>query len=286
MANETYALDRLISLIRANADEPAIRAKYSDAALIQRIEQSCRQIVTKANSVSDNPILVRHSISVAAGSDIFVLPPNVESVRRIAKINATTGIPEWSIEPRTDLHWCGPGIRVEGRIIRFDPRWSGDSSCLEVLYVPNGDFRLHYGTAATVTANTVIFPSSPQTGVLDMRENCYVGAVLRVVTSDQGLIQERNVVAYDVTAHQAWVEPDFVPVPAHATYEVMPLYLPALEYVIAWHVATEILTDPKRYQLAKMKYQDALRDLRTSLRRTNGMTGTYFVQRETEGVSV
>lgn len=287
----TFALDRLISLIRKNTDEPAVKAKFSDADLITRIEQSCRQIISDLNSVADNAMIVRHPISVANGSTLFLMPPNVEQVRKIAKINSELGSTDWELEPNSPLCTWGEGFRLEGRCLRFDPPWPGSDEDLVIWYVPNGDFRLHYGTAVRVSEDgtQVTLASTPTKGELDTRENCYAGAMIRIVGSQQGLVQERFATAYDRIGRLATLDVALDPIPEGTiTYEILPIYQPHLEHVVAWQVAMEMKAigrDTNAYYLLERQYTKAMRSLRLAVKRMNNILGTSYHRPGVGGMS-
>ena len=278
----TYMIDRLISRIRRNTDEPAVKAKFTDDELIERIEDSCRKILGDLNSVTDNALVVRHPISVVKDSTVFLLPPNVEQVRKLVKLNDTTGAVSWDYEPYTDLRARGPGFCLEGRVLRFDPPWQGSDETLYVWYVPNGDFRLHYGTAARVTATSVTLASTPTKGSLDTRENCYAGAILRIVDSTEGLVQERFVTAYDRVGRIATLDIELSPLPTGTvTYEIVPAYQTHLEDVVGWDVAVGLKAmggDSNRYWMLGKEQAKAMRGLRLAAKRMNNIVGTAFTQ--------
>lgn len=274
-------------MVRRYADEPSVSAKYDDAELIEEIETAHEQILVDLHTASDAPVLARATLDVAAGTSEYLLPPSVESILRIAKINSESGTPDWEIRPESPWSVRGPSFRLEGRVLRFEPFWQGDGASLELLYVPNGDFRLHYGTAGTVTTTTVVLATSPTLGTRDTRENAYVGAVLRIISDTNGVIQERTITAYNRTTKVATVTPAFSPaLGGTVTYEVVPAYERLLEKIVALYVARSLRTiagDRTKADGLKGLYVEARRALRIELSRRQGIISDAFEQDTTMG---
>lgn len=285
----SYCIDRLITLIRQNADEPSAKAKYSEDDLISRIESSFQENIAELHVAADNPLLVRHTITLTDHSEQFLLPPAVEQLRRIARLsdNGHRDV-DWKLEPAAVGRWHGPGIRLEGRVLRFDPVWQGGDHTVELMYVPNGDVRMHYGTVPTpgegesdtITGTTIILAANPTKGTLDTRDNAYTGAMLRIVDSTAGYEQERLITAYDRITRTATVSPAFDPLPTGTvTYEVIPIYYRMMERIVALHVAMDLLAiagNTKKYSLLATQYRKALRALRMQLGRMQNIVGDCF----------
>jgi len=274
LTSSTKALERVLALIRQNADEPVIDAKYSDDDLLLRVEAAYQIVLSEINVNNDAPILSRHNISLATGTATYMLPPNAQSVTRIAKINATTGQPEWYVTPLS--RWGpAPGIRFEGRVLRFEPTWLNAAETVEMTYIPNGDVRLHYGTAAAVDSTSVTLTETPTLGDYDDRANAYVGSVLRILSSGAGGIQERTVTA--MSSKQCIVDPAWSPSPSGTTvYEIVPLYGRLVESVVAAYVARDLQRINRNklgVQFLNEKYMEERRATRLQVARINGILG-------------
>lgn len=274
-----WMIDRVLDQTRQNADETSINAKYSDDDLLSRIEAAFQHILFEIGLNRSDPVLVRHNIEISQGTDVYLLPPNVGRVQRFARLNDDREIQEYW-EPRSPRNIYGPGFRFEGRLLRFEPSYIGDSKTLELLYIPNGDFRLHYGTAMAASASTVTLPAAPTKGSLDTRENAYVGGVLRLTDTGNGYLQERVITAYDRVTRIAAVEPDFSPAPSGTiTYEIVPCWLRAVERIAALFVAVELAAitgNLKKRAALEMQYRQALRVVRQSLTQKQNIIGQYF----------
>lgn len=286
-------LNNVISRIRKYADEPSINAKYDSASLLEEIHSAVQTVLTDINATSERPVRCRHTLTLTRGTDSYLLPPQVEVIDRIAKLDNETGLPIWWIEPRAHRSPLGPIVRVEGRCLRLDPKWLSTDETVEVRYIPNGDFRIHTGEiadSADITETSIVLAATPTLGELDTRENCYVGAIVRILTDPtNGFVQERAITAYDRTTRTATVEPAWDPIPAPdegesaqpVVYEVVPLYSTLFENVMAWEVAMRLRAmqgDGSNWKICERMYARALRALRLSLGRAEGIVGSRFEQ--------
>jgi len=275
----TYAIDRIVNQIRKLLDEPSVKAKYSDADLLGLVQSAIPQVLTDWNGTRDDCLIARHEISVQDGSTTFLLPPNVEQLLWIVKRDSENRV-QFRIGPRAPTRFQGPGLRLEGRVLRFEPSWDGNSYTLELGYVPNGDVLLHYGTASSATSASIVFAAAPTGGSLDTRENAYIGSVVRIVSDSNGYVQERIVTAYDRTTRTAIVDPAFSPTPTGTIlYEVVPDYWTLLETALALRVALTILAvrgESPRYGLLNREYQKVIRSIRVATIRKESIFGDYF----------
>lgn len=211
-------INRVIRLIRKDTDEPSINAKYSGADLLTLVEQGFQVALADLNALTDNPMKVRLSMTVGPDTTEYLLPPSVEQIIRIARIDPESGRPQEIWTPRPEASWYGAGVLLEGRVLRLDPsitRGSDDIE-LEIKYIPNGDVRLHYGFLEDLTATTCVLDRVPSFGKLDTRENAYVGTVLRILSTDDedtNYVQERTITAYDRTTREATLTPALDPLP-------------------------------------------------------------------------
>ena len=270
----TPTITRMVSLIRKLADEAVIDAKYSLTDLLEFIEANFQVMLTDINAVAANPLMVRHNILL--GSTSYMLPPSVDQIVRIAKLDGNRQL-EYQFWGAPSTSWTGPGISLEGRLLRFEPTWLGGADTVEILYIPNGDFRLHYGTALGATKSTVVLAETPTLGTLDTRENAYVGAVLRLLDDGFGYEQERTITAYDRMTRTATVSPDFSPIPIMTPlYEVVPIYGRLVEMVVALHVAEElaaVAANTTKAALLERQHAKAKRALIAQLGRMQNILG-------------
>ena len=92
-------LSDCITLIRKMTDEPSTNPKYTDADLVELLQAGIDTIITEIHANTDHPIMVRHNITLVDGTQDYVLPPQVGELIRFAKINTTTGLPDYEVWP-------------------------------------------------------------------------------------------------------------------------------------------------------------------------------------------
>ena len=274
-----YFIDRMISAIRRWADEPSENPKYDQDALIEMIEQNFQVALADLNCLADNPIKARMTLSIVSGTQVYLLPPSVEKVVRLAELDNSTGLPSSQWVQRPESCWRGGSFRLEGRLLRLDPAWTGDAFDVELEYIPNGDFRLHYGsgTAALATPTSFVLAEAPAAGELDTRENAYVGAVLRTFGT---YIQERTITAYDRTTRTCTVSPAFDPaLDGAVNYEVVPVYGRLIEAQVALHCAEQIMASAgqtRKHALLERQHAKVKRAVQVQLSKMQDITGDHF----------
>jgi DNA/RNA endonuclease YhcR with UshA esterase domain len=277
MAVEAYFIDRLVALIRENTDEPSAGAKYDTDSLLRRIKGISQEVITELNALADNPVYGRINISFAQGTDTYILPPNVSSIERIGRLNSLTGLPEGILWLRSKRNPYGPVFRLEGQTLRMDPKWLGATTEYEMLYIPNGNFEFHYGTAAGSTTTTLTLAATPTAGARDTRQNAYVGSTVRIITDDGNIVQERNVTGYVNSTRVITVSPAFNPTLAGTiTYEIIPSYWHFLERVISFKVALDLVAiegNPRRVAGLTTLLRNSMRSARLELNRMENIKG-------------
>jgi len=269
-------LTRTIARIRLFIDEPALKAKYSDASLIDFIEASWGRVLTELTRNSQRPVVVRHSITLSSSKVSYVLPPSVKTILQIAKINSTTGLPEYVYEPYSRSNPAGGVILFEGNVLRLNPNWQGSNETVQIDYIPGGNMHLHEGTAGTITNDTstdevtIVLDATPTTGTLENRPHGLEGSILRILSaSTNNYVQERIIIEHDVATGTVTCAPAFeaalLPGGATVTYEIAPLYPASEDMVVALDVARTIMTmegDKDRYYFLEKRYAEEMRRLR------------------------
>lgn len=218
-------LSRTLRWIRIWADEPAYgSAKYSDAQLCEMLEAALDQITIDLYNQASSPPLAQYSATLVVNQRDYLLPVNFGEWRRIAKIHATTGMPEWEIVPRSNLSPIGPGVRFNahgGFSMLPIPQTSGDIITFD--YIPMGHLKVHQnavplrdGSTLRITDDDFYLNASNTSwflGTFDRRPNAYIGQVVRLLgtthdvipsmQTDEGTvpwfpIQERRIDSYDL----------------------------------------------------------------------------------------
>lgn len=236
-------LSDCVSLIRKSVDEPSTTPKYTDSDMVELIQGAFDVIIQDISINTDHPMLARMEISVVDGQQEYVLPSHCAGVWRLAKINAVTNVPIWEVWPKGQLSFRGSGFSLEGNVLRLNMDWN-QSETLEILYEPNGETTIHKGTAGAIDASTVTFATSPTDGTLDTRESCYVGYMIRILSSDEAIVEERMITAYDNNTGIATVNVDFTEThTGTVVYEVLPQYSRLLKHAVCLRASLDLLAN-------------------------------------------
>lgn len=236
-------LSDCVSLIRKAVDEPSANPKYTDSDIVELLQVAIDQVLTDIAVATDHPIIVRHSITLVDGVQDYILPPQVGELLRIAKLNTTTGLPEYEEYPGSHHDPSGCGWKIEGNTLRL-LRDFNSTNTLELMYTPNAEPLIHKGTAEAEAATTITLMAVPTDGTLGTRPNEYVGMTLRILSSTEKIKEERVITAYDVetriaTVHKAW---DTTPT-GTVLYEVVPVFGRLVKHVCALRAAIDLLAN-------------------------------------------
>jgi hypothetical protein len=121
----------------------------------------------------------------------------------------------------------------------------------------------------TGTGNQLTFASSVTDGTLDTRENAYAGYMLRVLSDDNTIVQERIITAYSNTTRVATLSEPLSPLGLGTlTYEVVPQYSRLLRQVVSLRAAIDLLANEgnaKRIQTLTAAYAVKMSALRRHL---------------------
>ena len=284
----TGFLTRSINRVRRYTDEPSTNAKWTDSDIIDEIESSWADTLSEINRLTTAPIVVRHDLNFQPSQNMYVLPPTVGRILQLAKINSTTGVIEWRLRPRSRFNPSGPGIIIEGNVIRVEPNWTEGNETLRLVYMLSGDLRLHSGTAETITNDStnhncaVVLAETVTVGERDVRANAYAGCILRVLTAttnDYG--QERIITSYDHTTRTATLEPEYADVPGGTvTYEVVPMVIgKSFDKVCSLDVAATILGiegDQARAASVEKQFARKMRQIRLDQSAIESIVGSHF----------
>lgn len=234
-------LSDCVSLIRKAVDEPSTTPKYTDSDIVELLQVAIDQVITDIHVNTDHPIMVRHTITLVDGVQDYIMPPQVGELLRVAKIQSSTGLAEYEVWPGSYHDPGNHGWKIEGNILRILRDWKSTDS-LELLYIPNSEPLLHKGTSEAETSTTIKLMATPTDGTLGTRPNEYVGMVLRILSSDQNIQEERVITAYDVTTRIATVNKAWDTTPTGTVvYEVVPTFGRVFKHVCALRAAIDLL---------------------------------------------
>jgi hypothetical protein len=251
-----------LSRVRKWVDDPVVRSKYSDALILDLMNETWCEVLTDLFNQATNVPIARFDITLVKDQADYTLPANTGEILRIAKLDSDTGIPNWEVVPGSFLNPYGWGFRFEGsqRVI-LNPTPTASDDVLTVEYIPAGDIMLHVGKApiANMTSSALqLATTGPNvlTGTVDRRPNAYLGCYVSVFDSDNGAppdgyrvfpVQERIITAVDVADQTVTVSPDFdfdasaQSAFQNVKYEVYPVEAPIVWPIVTLYVAAKIV---------------------------------------------
>ena len=272
-------LSDVVSLVRKATDEPSQSPKYTDGDIVEYIQAGMDAVMTDIAINTDHPIVVRYSITLVDGTQYYVLPPNVAELIRVAKINSTTGLPEYEAWPGSYMNPGGAGWKLEGNVLRLLRDWNSTDT-LELMYYPNSEPAMHKGTSEATAAASVTLMATPTDGTLGKRPNEYVGMLLRVLSSDQNYQEERLITAYDLTTRVATLAKAFDTTPTGTVvYEVVPIFSRTIKHVVALRTAIDILSNEgnsQRMATLNQNYAIKISAMRRQLSKMEGRFPHHF----------
>lgn len=189
-------LERIRGYLDADETE-----KYTDDWIIRHvIGTACTDVLSRINLSADNPILMRHSISLESGTQYYQLPACLGEVWRVAMYDNFGNLIAEEL-PRGVHNPKGPNWMIEGNQLSIFPIPAGASDW-DVLYMSNGDTRSHYSSGGgTFSSDLLTFTfGTPTLGELDRRAGAYTGQVLRLLPTAPGVIEERVIASHDPVA--------------------------------------------------------------------------------------
>lgn len=268
----------VIEKARFLLEEPSADTILDDFIARQVIPDAYEEVLNAVRLSQENPWLMRFTFSTVADTRYYPIPPGVEQVVQLVSLDDDSGDPATDWRPRHNLHPYGPGWRLEGNLIVFEPVPT-EVEDWTLLFIPSGDVMLHYGSGTVVGSarTTIQLAAAPTLGLLDQRPNAYVGQVLRVLHSGCPW-GEQVIESYDVATRQATVRLPFAstgyPAAGNAiTYEIAPLGWRSLWTSVA-HRATITVGTMRSKSEHQMNLYHALYNM--SLKTVRDKLGNYL----------
>ncbi len=262
-------LTRAISQVRTYTDEPSINAKYTDATLIEMIEQVYAHVLAEINRCSSEPIYARFTVTYVDATESYRLPELVGTINAIYHLTDSGYKVFYSA--RGGFNPLGKRVWVEGKTLHIQDGTLNGDDVLTIEYIPSGTARLHDGTCTVdATGKLVTFGATPTDGTLDTHSNAYAGSIFRLLSSTESsysYLQERTITAYSNTTRIATLDTALSPIPLTGTtsYEIAPAIHLGLDHAVASYLAYWIAAiegNVTRANLLKGVFRDIIRDLR------------------------
>jgi hypothetical protein len=212
----------VVERIRGFLDEPA--SKYPDAYIVNHVlAPSLADVLARLALNADGPPLARITLNLEVGTRFYQVPAFIAEVWFLARFDEDENITaDW--KPRGSWHPSGPGWRIEGNVIVFEPALTeARAGEWRLVGTASGDFCPHYAKAGAIgqgssssaaessssssegsTGETLFtLDAAPTLGILDQRPNAYAGAVLRILRTAAGgttVWEERAIGSHDAEA--------------------------------------------------------------------------------------
>ena len=230
-------------LVYTYANEARYNEKYGQSFLLEQINDVNLALAKEICTWKSENRIVEATLSLVSGQGDYLWPPNMFRFLRLFQLSA-------SGRPYNEFRRRNHGADARTGIIPFDndrgfrlvptPQRSGDWT---LRYQASAVPFLHYGTAASVTASTVVFAAAPTLGELMEEDDFYNGENVRIVSANSGARQVRRITDYDAATRTATITPDFSPTPTGpVVYEIAPAMTDDnFLHVVAMEVANQIL---------------------------------------------
>jgi hypothetical protein len=268
--------------VRHYLDDPDLDAKYDDNYLVRFFMSSAMtDVVSRVSMMSDAQVVVPLTITVAANTQYYRLPPMVRQVLRVGIVNASTGVFIEDFHPRSEFNVYGPGWSIEGNLISFKP-YPTEAKTYTILYVPSGDVAAHYenGSHGVLNANGTftLHSSGSLLGSLDKRENAYVGCYLRIFGTN--VTDECTISAYNATTRVATLRTAATNPAGSYSYEVVPFVMEPMVDAVSLSAAMRAGVGRKisqgQQQSLAFAYRQAIKTAHDTLGNMNSRTGKRF----------
>ena len=215
-------LKTVIERVRGYLDDSDFDAKYQDQFLTQHVVMPALvDVWSRVSLNADNPVMLDYIVTLVENQECYVLPSCVGEVHEVVQMSTMPnydGQPSSEMIPRHRMSVGGPTWALEGNMLCFRPFPTGVDGItpFTIRYTSNGDMSPHYCSNLTGGSNGGVLNAGLSTftlplnglgagdlGIIDQRENCYAGQILRLLgrTAGGGFTfttrEERVISSYD-----------------------------------------------------------------------------------------
>lgn len=276
-------LATLCDRVRFALDEPSLRAKYTDAVLVDRLNEIWPEIVVDLYGAAQNPPLSRFDVTVDSNQEFGLLPATCGEVWYIEELDGPNGNVIGQVVPRSRYNAYGRGIVWEGGYrFKLDPKPT-EQKYYRFYYVPSGEAVLLSAQVPTTsfTSTTVTLGTTTGTtlGSIDNRTNAYIGSLVSLVgyggppptgwirfPAHQRICTAHASATGTLTVDPAWeFDPSGLPGTTPASTVSVEIYPPEAQglFSVLWRAAArDICADELRMDRSKMlnqRYQEIRR---------------------------
>ena len=236
-------LKTVLERVRGYLDDSDFDAKYQDQFIVQHvIMPALVDVWSRVSLNADNPVMLDYTITLVDNQECYVLPSCVGEVHEVVQMAETqsNGQPITESIPRHRMSVGGPTWALEGNMLCFRPFPSGVTGItpFTIRYTTNGDMSPHYSAATSGVCgvlsdlSTFVLPSEVGAnglGIIDQRENCYAGQILRLLgrTAGGGFTfttrEERVIASYNPVNRTCTLRRPFtINIAGNYSYEIAP----------------------------------------------------------------
>jgi len=245
MNSDQSVLTTIIKRVRIIMDEVDVDGKFKDDTMVRHIlPTAIDNVLARLTMDRANPIYLDYSFTTSTTEGHYVLPPNIQEIERLVRLDTATNLIIDEIRPRARFDWRGPGWTIEGNELLFDPLPVA-AETWHVLYIPSGLMFPHSGTG-TLAADlqTLTLDATPTLGDLDRRIGGYNGQVLRIIPTT-GVVEERIIETHTFSTPDWTVatrRPFSSTIQGSVLYEIVPAAITGLMESIVYACCLKLAT--------------------------------------------
>jgi hypothetical protein len=281
-------LKTVLERVRGYLDDSDFDAKYQDQFIVQHvIMPALVDVWSRVSLNADNPVMLDYTVTLVDNQECYVLPSCVGEVHEVVQMNdPSDGQPVTESIPRHRMSVGGPTWALEGNMLCFRPFPTGTSGItpFTIRYTSNGDMSPHYDSTTTgaiaTSGTTFVFASSPTLGLLDKRENCYAGQIIRIL--DGLVFEERIIASYDAATRTCTMKRQFTSSVGGHAYEVAPARSQGMVEAVAIACALKLGTWRKCSQaqmgMFTQQYRSAIKTIGDNMANMQMRTGKSWAK--------
>ena len=283
-------LKTVIERVRGYLDDADFDAKYQDQFLVQHvIMPALVDVWSRVSLNADNPVMLDYTITLVNDQECYVLPSCVGEVHEVVQMatSENNGQPITEMIPQHRMSVGGPTWALEGNMLCFRPFPSGVTGItpFTIRYTSNGDMSPHYCDGAnmgTIGASglTFVFAATPTLGLLDKRENCYAGQIIRIL--DGTVFEERIIASYEASTRTCTMKRPFISTVGGHAYEVAPARSQGMVEAVAIACALKLGTWRKCSQaqmgMFTQQYRSAIKTIGDNMANMQMRTGKSWAK--------
>jgi len=283
-------LKTVIERVRGYLDDSDFDAKYQDQFIVQHvIMPALVDVWSRVSLNADNPVMLDYTVTLVNDQECYVLPSCVGEVHEVVQMADTNnnGQPVTEMIPRHRMSVGGPTWALEGNMLCFRPFPIGVTGITPytIRYTSNGDMSPHYCDnlnmgSIGVSGLTFVFAVTPTLGLLDKRENCYAGQIIRIL--DGTVFEERVIASYSAATRTCTMKRPFTSTVGNHSYEVAPARSQGMVEAVAIACALKLGTWRKCSQaqmgMFTQQYRSAIKTIGDNMANMQMRTGKSWAK--------